>query len=90
MSTIAEILEFVRGLIHQGTAGEDEVFAWLDQQAIKFPDSAPAVAAVKGILEPLFAAGNIDEKFEASMVEILALLAKKFGPVSDAPEVGLA
>lgn len=89
MKTLAEIFEFVRSMLKDGRS-KDEAFAWLDQKAAELPDLAPAIAFVKGFLEPLFLAGNIDEGFEAGVTEAMALLKNKFGPVSDAPEIGLS
>lgn len=89
MNTIAELVTFVRGLIGSGRT-KDEVYAYLDAKAAEYPDLAHPVAVVKAFVDPLFSTANVDEKFTAGITEVLTLLRTNYGPVSDAPEIGLS
>lgn len=89
MNTIAELVGFVRGLVGQGRT-KDEVYEYLDRKAEQFPNLEHPVAVVKAFVDPLFTTANVDDKFTNGITEVLTLLRTNYGPVSDAPEIGLA
>ena len=86
--TAAELLDLAKHLLTEGTP-KQEVFDFLDRQATNVPDLAPAVENVKGILGPVLDSKNVLATVDAATVEILGLVQKRFGPVSDAPEIDL-
>jgi len=85
---IADLIAIAKRMLEDGTARED-VFAFLDAQAVRDPALASAVTAAKAMLEALLNQGNITDTFSKALAEVLALLKEKHGPVSDAPEIGL-
>lgn len=82
--TWAEVVEFAK------TRPRDEAFALIDEQVAKRPDLADAANLVKAFLEPLYAAPALDESIASATAEIWNLLQTGRGPVSNAPEIGLA
>jgi hypothetical protein len=87
--TLADIVALAKRLVDDGHTKAD-VFAFLDAEAVRVPDLAPAIAAAKAILGPLFDQGNLDKAFAGAIGDVLRTLRNKYGPVSDAPEIGLS
>ena len=86
--TIEELIAFVKRLLAEETPKAD-IFDFLDSIAEKHPDLAPAVIFVESLLGPLFDQGNITDTFTKAVEEVMSLFKSKYGPVSDAPEIGL-
>ncbi len=84
-----DLLAIAKQMIQDGRT-RAEVYAFLDQQAVNRPELGLAVESVKTFLAPIFSQGGVDSQFQKAIDEVMALLKNKYGPVSDAPEIGLA
>ena len=65
-------------------------FALIDQWVANNPDLTEAGNRAKAFLDQLYAVAALDEKIPAAMGEIWSLIQTGEGPVSSAPEIGLA